>query len=218
MSQPPPVPNDDPPTPLSYGQAYPRPAPGAAYPGEAFAPAKTSGAAVASLVLGILGCVPAIAGLLAVILGIVGLRSTGRPGVRGRGLAVAGLILGGLSLLGWSAAGVGGGYLWVSTAPDRAAARQFARSLAAGDEAKATALCQPGLAPGTLRPTLDYLKPDGVLQDTTVTGVNLNASTGTGRVAVITVEMRFPATTKMAVVTLTPGPAGTPLVQSWTVQ
>ena len=55
---------------------------------------QTSGSAVASLICGILGCVPLITGLLAVILGVMGLRATKNPKYTGRGMAVAGLILG----------------------------------------------------------------------------------------------------------------------------
>ncbi len=60
---------------------------------------KTSGKAVAALVLGLLSC--GITGLPAIILGIISLieinNSRGR--LRGKGMAVAGLVLGGLSFL-----------------------------------------------------------------------------------------------------------------------
>lgn len=54
-------------------------------------PAGTSGWAIASLVLGILGGV-----LLSVIFGIVGLRQIGKTGQKGQGFAIAGLVLSGL--------------------------------------------------------------------------------------------------------------------------
>ncbi len=59
--------------------------------------------AVASLVLGIISipmCFLFIPGLLAVIFGIIALsQMRGRPGQAGRGQAIAGLILGGISLV-----------------------------------------------------------------------------------------------------------------------
>ena len=216
MSQLPPP--DEGPPPLAYGQFGPQPDTGQPDPPQPVVPVSTSAAAIASLVLGILGCVPVITGLLAVVLGIVGIRSTRNPDVRGRGLAIAGLILGGVSLLGWVGLGSLGGYVWVATTPDRTTARQFAQALAGGDVTKATAACQPGVTAAMLQPSIDYLKPDGALQDTTVVGLNLDASTGTGAVATITVQLRYPSTTKTAVVTLTAGPGRTRLVQSWQLQ
>src|SRR5271156_6556428 len=62
---------------------------------------RTSGAAITSLVCGLLGCVPFVTGLVAVITGIIGISATGNPAVRGRGMAIAGLILGLLSIGGW---------------------------------------------------------------------------------------------------------------------
>lgn len=63
----------------------------------------TSGMAVASLILGILGLflIPLIFSLLAIIFGGVGMNGASKPGVRGHGMAVAGLVLGMLGLIGW---------------------------------------------------------------------------------------------------------------------
>jgi len=61
-------------------------------------PPKTSGMAIASLICGILFCIP-LASLLALIFGIIGINQT-KPGqARGRGLAITGTVLGGLGLL-----------------------------------------------------------------------------------------------------------------------
>jgi len=63
---------------------------------------KTSGLAVASLVVGLLGfCIPIIGGLVGLILGIVALRRIGRSGgtVGGRGVAIGGVIASSVSLL-----------------------------------------------------------------------------------------------------------------------
>ena len=63
---------------------------------------RTSGMAIASLVLGILGFFFNILGILAIIFGSIGLGQTGRdPSLGGRGLAIAGLILGIVVIVFW---------------------------------------------------------------------------------------------------------------------
>ncbi|HEX4053213.1 MAG TPA: DUF4190 domain-containing protein [Tepidisphaeraceae bacterium] len=54
--------------------------------------------AVASLVCALLGCIPFV-GILAIIFGIAGLRRTKDPQVGRKGLAIAGIVLGGLGVL-----------------------------------------------------------------------------------------------------------------------
>lgn len=108
MSQYPPQPPQQPPygqppTPPPYGQPG---MPQYGMPGTPAPRAGTSGAAIASLICGILGCIPLITSLLAVILGILGIKATSNGRAGGRGMAIAGLILGLLGLAGWS---VGGG-------------------------------------------------------------------------------------------------------------
>ncbi len=57
---------------------------------------------VASLVCGVLCCFPFVTSALAVVLGYLGLQEVGRnPALKGRELAVAGMILGGLGMLSW---------------------------------------------------------------------------------------------------------------------
>ncbi|NIA22176.1 MAG: DUF4190 domain-containing protein, partial [Anaerolineaceae bacterium] len=65
------------------------------------APKKTSGMAIASLVCGLLGCL-GITAILGVIFGLLGLRQVNRSEGRvgGMGLAIAGLVLSGIMLLG----------------------------------------------------------------------------------------------------------------------
>src|ERR1700689_5061154 len=86
---------------------------------------RTSAAAVASLVCGILGCIPILSQLLALIFGIVGIRATSKPNVGGRGMAIAGIVL---ALLGFACYGliaVGGGFAYIQTKPARALAKQY---------------------------------------------------------------------------------------------
>jgi hypothetical protein len=62
-------------------------------------PQKTNGLAIASLVLGILCCVP-FGGVLAIILGVVALQQiSAQPQTGGKGLAIAGIVLGSISML-----------------------------------------------------------------------------------------------------------------------
>ncbi|MFD5215012.1 DUF4190 domain-containing protein [Microbacterium sp. NPDC058345] len=84
------------------GQPYQPPQPYAVHPAQPYAqPRPTSGLAVASLVCGLAGLVlswlvfPILASVAAVITGHMALKQTGqRPDLAGRGLAIAGLILG----------------------------------------------------------------------------------------------------------------------------
>jgi len=96
-------------------------------------PPRGNGAAIGSLICGILGCIPFLTGLLAVILGIVGLRKTRDPAVGGKGMAIAGLILGLISILGWGAFSALGGAVWVAGRPVRNAASQFVTDVANGN-------------------------------------------------------------------------------------
>jgi prepilin-type processing-associated H-X9-DG protein len=61
----------------------------------------SSGLAVAALICGLLFFIPLIPGLLGIIFGIIGINQTRDNRASGRGLAIAGLICGGLSLLLW---------------------------------------------------------------------------------------------------------------------
>jgi hypothetical protein len=126
MSQNPPYP--------PYGQgppAYPQPPP--------YFPSRTSAAAVTSLVMGLLGCVPLLTGALAILTGIIGITVTGNPAVKGRGMAIAGLILGILSILGWTAVSGVAWRWWVISGPQRVVARHFILDLSQGNTSAAAA-------------------------------------------------------------------------------
>jgi len=65
---------------------------------------KTSGLAIASFVLSLAGifCFGFVTGTLAVIFGGVAMRSISKnPGLKGNGLAVAGLVIGIVDIIGW---------------------------------------------------------------------------------------------------------------------
>jgi hypothetical protein len=137
---------------------------------------KTSGAAIASLICGILGCIPFITGLLAVVFGIVGIRATGNPRYSGRPLAVIGLILGLISLVLWGLFGGAGYAAFAYTRPAREAARQFAADLAAGNIDAAHARCT-GISREEIAKASDAVKGFGAFQDTTMpVGVRTNVN------------------------------------------
>jgi len=95
-------------TPPPYGTGYPSPyggyAPG--YPG----PQRRNGLAVASMWTSIGGIVTCgLAGFVGLVLGIVALHQIRRDGTAGRGMAIAGIVVGAvfiLFFLGWVVAGV----------------------------------------------------------------------------------------------------------------
>ncbi|MEV6910317.1 septum formation family protein [Amycolatopsis sp. NPDC051071] len=91
--------------PTGHPMAGPAPAPPYGFPHPPGHPGprhKTSGLAIAALVLGLIGCLP-LSVVPAIILGIVALTQTG-PGKRpGRGLAIGGLAAAGVWTVGWVA-------------------------------------------------------------------------------------------------------------------
>jgi Domain of unknown function (DUF4190) len=71
-------------------------------------PQNTNAFAIAALVTSIvLGFLPIVGGGLAVTFGVIGLRQCARNGERGRGLAIAGIVIGGLATAFWILAFVG---------------------------------------------------------------------------------------------------------------
>jgi hypothetical protein len=93
-------------------------------PGAAGAPgkAKTSGLAIASLVAGMLGlCTAGLASIVGLILGITALKRIGRSGgaLRGRALAIAGLIVSVCTLLLWVLAGAISGVVYLGNESHR---------------------------------------------------------------------------------------------------
>jgi hypothetical protein len=137
-------------------------------------PPRTSAAAVASLVMGLLGCLPFATGILAIITGIVGIAVTARPDVKGRGMAVAGLILGIFSLLSWTGIGVGARRWWVISAPERILARQFVLDLSQGNNSAAAAESTSHVTPAQLDAAVKQLKGWGGIQQTRIVFANPN--------------------------------------------
>lgn len=79
-----------PPNPYGYGYGY-------GYPTQQ---GGTNGMAIAAMICGICGFACLVPGLVGIILGIVSLPQIKRNGQSGRGMAIAGIVLGGLWILG----------------------------------------------------------------------------------------------------------------------
>jgi hypothetical protein len=122
--------------------------------------------------------VPLLTGLLAVVFGIAGIRSTRDPRVAGRGLAIAGLVLGLVSLVGWSLFGglVGVGY--VRSKPARAAAEQFTADLSAADVTTAQSRCTSTVARPTLEAAAAAMRPWGPVSNMTSSQVSYGVYNG----------------------------------------
>lgn len=162
---------------------------------------RTSAAAIASLIFGILGCLPFVTSIIAVILGIVGIRKTSDPRVTGRGMAIAGLVLGLIGLVGWGTMGGGVYALYVTSRPVAKVAQQFTQDLAAGNVTAAAANTEPTLTPDTLQTLADQLKPLGALQDLTIPS-RAAASTGGQTTWTLVGVARFANGTKAATIEL----------------
>lgn len=141
---------------------------------------QTNGPAIASLVCGIVGCIPFLTSLAAIILGMIGLRKARNPQVGGKSLAIVGLVLGIVGMAGWS---LFGGLMissYVASKPARAVANQFALDLSNGNINAAVA-ASTGMTPEQLSVVAQQIQPWGAVTDTTFLGFrthfNLNGST-----------------------------------------
>lgn len=132
---------------------------------------RSNGAATASLVLGLLGCIPFITSALAVILGIVGLRAVSREGAGGRGVAIAGLVLGIVGFAGWSL-GAGGSiwFLLEGSSPAKSEAIGFLRDVSSGDLDAAAARCAPNIDRDALERIATATEPWGPFVDMSFSG------------------------------------------------
>ena len=106
----------------------------------------TNGFATAALVCGLLAFIP-VAAILAVVFGIIALRQLGQVSQRGRGRAVAGVVLGSLVILAWAALTV---RAFTMTA-DREEDGSYATSGVASVDTLQPGDCFSGVEQGTVR-------------------------------------------------------------------
>jgi hypothetical protein len=138
---------------------------------------RSNGPAIASLVLGIVGCIPLVTGLLAIFFGFAGIRKSRDPAVGGKGMAIAGLVLGMVSVLGW--VGFGGmlGYAYVESKPARIIAKQFLTDVSAGN-INATMANSTGFTADQLQTQSGQMASFGALQSVSISSFNLSTFNG----------------------------------------
>jgi len=156
-------------------------------------PTTTSAAAIISLISGILGCF-VITGLIAVITGIFGIKATSNPNVKGRGLAITGIILG--LVFSLISIGIGGTMFWgMGKFKELAgeAARPFLASIVDGNLSEAAA--NTTMSPTELGSLRDEMKDWGKVTGVSMSWNGINARQTNGR---NTIEMRGTATFEKA--------------------
>lgn len=141
-------------------------------------PSRLSKSSLLSLICGILGCVPFVTGVLAVLLGLVGFVRTGTPGVRGRWMAIVGVVLGVLSIGGWTVGGLTFWGVWSMTAGPRDASHAFLQHLADG-EIKEAVDASAGIDAAALQEVSDYIVKQGKYEGATFTSQNRRNSFAT---------------------------------------
>jgi len=187
-------------------------------------PTRTSATAVASLLFGLFACVPfnvslialAFGGVPAVASGCFALVVTGSPRVRGRGLAVAGVVLGVAGIVGWSAHIARHGIAPDAArlgAPDPAVAREFFTRASHGDVPGATALCTPGTDRADVEVTVDQMRPLGP-----ILSIDTRDTSPHGDRTMIDGTIRFHAGPRRFDAVVERGTGPTPQVQSWGLQ
>jgi hypothetical protein len=130
---------------------------------------------VVSLICGLLFCIPVLTGLIAVITGLVGIKSTGKPNVTGRGMAITGLILGLLALIAWPLIGLAmyGGFK-AAYAMAQKSGVEFTNAIIDGDYDKAMKFTASGMKKEELQKMNQDMKGWGSL---TSIGFPSNVST-----------------------------------------
>jgi hypothetical protein len=140
--------------------------------------------AVTSLIMGILLCIPFVTGLGGIIFGAIGIKKTKDPRVGGKGMAIAGLVLGIVNLLIWL---LFGGAIWAAvagTSEQRAIAKTFVKDLSEGNVDAALAACHSTMPKASLESASKAMKAWGALKDTTTVGINANTGVGGAQVVV----------------------------------
>jgi hypothetical protein len=142
-----------------------------AYPQPGMVPQRTSAAAVTSLIFGIVGCA-VITGIIAIITGIIGISATKNPNVKGRGMAIAGLILGLIGTIAgagcFGTIGIGGLMAWKELKPAVHTVSGFAKAAESGNyDAAMQYVDQTAITKDQLQVMVDDLKALGEFQDFT---------------------------------------------------
>jgi hypothetical protein len=124
-----------------------------------------SGVALASLILGFLGCVP-LASVVAVVLGVMGISATKGGKKSGRGFAIFGIILGLVGMIAWGCSGVmfwGGWSVYSAFAEPANVTQGFLEDLSA-DRAAAAAEKTDGMPADEVAGMITFVKDQGGYQ------------------------------------------------------
>jgi hypothetical protein len=132
-------------------------------------------ASVASLACGVFLIVPFFAGLAAVVLGIIGIRQANESNLRGRRLAIAGVILGLLNVAGWTAYFKMIGEI---SGPGRSVARLFINDLDSANDADARRQCLDSVHSDRLQAASNRLKDWGGVKTISVLYVSHETADG----------------------------------------
>jgi hypothetical protein len=132
------------------------------------APSRLSAASVTSLVCGLIFCIPFVTGLVAIVTGAVGISVTSNPSVRGRGMAIAGLILGIIGLGLWGLLGLGTYNVFRGSTPSRLFAQTYIADLAAGRIDRCEQNSSSNVTQQNLQDDYSQLKSWGTVQNSMV--------------------------------------------------
>jgi hypothetical protein len=138
---------------------------------------RTSAVAIVSLICGLVLCFPVITGLIAIITGIIGIGQTSNPAYKGRGMAIAGLLLGVVNCVAW----LGGGYaMYAGSGPARAFAHQYINNLSAGnvDQCFADVSSNSTITKDQINAEYQKMQAWGTLQRTMIFGFSFTAANG----------------------------------------
>lgn len=165
------------------------------------APPRTNGFAIGSLVCGLLGCFPIVlTALAAIVLGLLGIKKSKEPNTGGKGLAIAGLVLGLIGLL-WSAGFIGASIWGYRTAnklvlePGRQISSSFINTLSSGDTNAASQYVSSSISQDELNQLSQKVKSYGQVKDIKIGGFNAQG-TGARRSFTITGTAEFDSTSK----------------------
>jgi len=154
-------------------------------------PRQTNGMAITSLVMGLCLCIPVVTGLGGIIFGVIGLKKTKDPRIGGKGLAIAGLVLGIVNILGWGVSSGIGLAAYNATAEHRAIAKNFVKDLSEGNVTAAAAVCDSKtISKSSLEKSSQAMKAWETLTDTTTFGFSAD-SAGQGTQVVVSGAAAF---------------------------
>jgi hypothetical protein len=133
------------------------------------------------MILGILLCVPALTGIGAIAFGIAGVRKAKDPRYGGRGMAVSGIVLGFVNLIGWALIGGATYYGYQQSRPLRQLADNFLTDMSKGDVNAASKHCHSTMAAADLQRVAAQMQPWGKFKDTTFSQYNMHSGAGGAR-------------------------------------